>query len=536
MGEKILDKLKEIWGKIADWWNRFTSKQKTLIVVAACAVVLAFVGLYALLSAPNYTILETADSTKEASEIVNLLEENDIPYKVTDDGLQIKVPQDMLSVARLSLGAAGIKTSTYDLDTALSGGFTVTESDKQRKYELYIESTMESDFLVYFDNIKSAKVDIHLADDDGTLFSSKEEPTATIALQTEGDFDSDNAAFIAQAVATALGKSNTEGITILDMQANLLFSGNDDASVSGHASSQLGVKSEAETLMNGKVRNVLSGTGQFGEVKVATNLDIDFSTTQQTTHNYDPADGQSQGLLSEEKNYTADNQGGNGGPPGTDSNGETTYQYQDNEYSSSTIEEYYKKYLPNEYIEYKEIPAGTINYGGSSVAVSSVLYNVIKEEDAKEQGLLDGITWAEYQLANSEKTQLPVSDDMITLVANATGISTSNINIVAYSENVFVDSEGLGLDVTKLVQIVLIVLILLLLAIVVIRSMRTEKEEEETEEISVENLLQSNPEPQLESIEGEESSETKRMIEKFVDENPEAVANLLRNWLNEEWG
>ena len=30
-------------------------------------------------------------------------------------------------------------------------------------------------------------------------------------------------------------------------------------------------------------------------------------------------------------------------------------------------------------------------------------------------------------------------------------------------------------------------------------------------------------------------SETRLMIEKFVDENPEAVASLLRNWLNEEW-
>ena len=40
----------------------------------------------------------------------------------------------------------------------------------------------------------------------------------------------------------------------------------------------------------------------------------------------------------------------------------------------------------------------------------------------------------------------------------------------------------------------------------------------------------------LENIELEETSETKKMIEKFVDENPEAAANLLRNWLNEEWG
>ena len=37
-------------------------------------------------------------------------------------------------------------------------------------------------------------------------------------------------------------------------------------------------------------------------------------------------------------------------------------------------------------------------------------------------------------------------------------------------------------------------------------------------------------------IEVETKSETRKMIEKFVDENPEAVASLLRNWLNEDWG
>ena len=39
----------------------------------------------------------------------------------------------------------------------------------------------------------------------------------------------------------------------------------------------------------------------------------------------------------------------------------------------------------------------------------------------------------------------------------------------------------------------------------------------------------------LEDIELAEKSETRRTIEKFIDENPEAVAALLRNWLNEEW-
>ena len=39
----------------------------------------------------------------------------------------------------------------------------------------------------------------------------------------------------------------------------------------------------------------------------------------------------------------------------------------------------------------------------------------------------------------------------------------------------------------------------------------------------------------LEDIEYDDRSEVRKMIDKFVDENPAAVAQLLRNWLNEDW-
>ena len=59
---------------------------------------------------------------------------------------------------------------------------------------------------------------------------------------------------------------------------------------------------------------------------------------------------------------------------------------------------------------------------------------------------------------------------------------------------------------------------------------------EEEEEISVEDLLQSTQQEELENIELEQKSEARKLIESFVEENPEAVATLLRNWLDEDWG
>ena len=69
------------------------------------------------------------------------------------------------------------------------------------------------------------------------------------------------------------------------------------------------------------------------------------------------------------------------------------------------------------------------------------------------------------------------------------------------------------------------------------RSLRGKKEEEQTEEVSVDTLLrQQQQDEQLEDIGYNEKSEARQLIEKFVDEKPEAAANLLRNWLNEDWG
>ena len=68
--------------------------------------------------------------------------------------------------------------------------------------------------------------------------------------------------------------------------------------------------------------------------------------------------------------------------------------------------------------------------------------------------------------------------------------------------------------------------------------MRQQKqpEDETVEELSVEQLLESQPDlDSLDNIEVEEGSELKRLIEKFVEDNPEAAAILLRNWLAEDF-
>ena len=192
-------------------------------------------------------------------------------------------------------------------------------------------------------------------------------------------------------------------------------------------------------------------------------------------------------------------------------------------------------YLPNEEIIKTTAATGTIEYNNSSVSVAAVKYRVQREEDVRLQGLLAGITWEEYKLANNEKVKLEIDEDLVNMVANATGIPAKNVTFVAYEEVQFIDAVKSTVEIKDIVQIALIVIILTLLAFVVLMSLRTKREVEEEEELAVEDLLQSNQE-ELELIETEQKSEARKLIESFVEENPEAVATLLRNWLGEDWG
>jgi flagellar M-ring protein FliF len=538
----MAERLKALWQKVLDWWNQFTAKQKTLIVGAGAVIMITIIILVTVLNQPQYVLLANAKSTKEASEIKELLDSNAINYKMSDDGLEYRVLKKDLGNASLILGASDIQSYAYSIDNVTNGSFSTTESDKQKKYVKYLESRLEQDFLAKFEAIESAHVTLHIPDNDGTLIGNQEEATANILLDFKdgATFDEDNAAFLAKAVAAALGKKSTNDIVILDNNGKMLFSGSEETSTSGIASNQLNLKAKAEQIVKNEVKKVVLGSKLYDDVEVASNLVLDFSNEETVQHDYTPAQDQTQGVLSHESLYNAENINSVDGIPGTDTNAddETTYVTQDNNNSSSTISEETRDYLPNEKITTTTNIPGAIKYNESSISVTAINYVVMKEEDYKKEDNEDK-TWNEYKIANAEPVKMDVPEEMINVVAKATGISNDNVAMAAYTEYIFFDKTSSGITVTDILQIVTILVILGLLAFIVIRSMWTGKkveEEPEVEELSVEELLESQPEEVLEDIEMDQGSETKRLIEKFVEENPEAAATLLRNWLNEDYG
>ena len=149
------------------------------------------------------------------------------------------------------------------------------------------------------------------------------------------------------------------------------------------------------------------------------------------------------------------------------------------------------------------------------------------------------MTWEQFKSQNTQPVAQTVDQTWIDLISAGTGIDSANISVLAYQRPWFEDSTSGNVftRVTFWLQIALAAIILGILVFVIIRSARPLTVEETEPELSVEQMLAATKEnqPAVDDIDIQEKSETRKAIEKFVDENPEAVALLLRNWLNDGW-
>ncbi len=538
------ERVREIWDNIVNWWKHFTRKQQ-MIIVSSTMVVIISIGILAfVLSRPEKVVIKTCENIKEAASVKELLDEAGIYNEVSDNGLIFTINKKDSSEATMLLGSNSIATDNPELKDILNGSLSTTESDKTKLYKEYLENQMETDIEKVLDNVDSATVTLQIPNDDGTLIAQEKEKSAEVFLTLNSEMDEEQALGLAKMIATGLGNETTDNISIMDSNMNLLYAGGMDGTTmaSGFTYSQLSVQQKVESRIKSGVKQVLLGTGTYQDAEVAVNLVLDFADSKTTSKEYSVPEGQDRGYVSEENIYESETNSQEGGVPGTTSNGEDgTYVIDDGTDTTQTISDSSRKYNTNETITETKASIGDIVYEDSSIAVSLERMRKYDEDTLRQNGTLDDMTFDEYraQIESQDTVVQDVGGDIIALVANATGIAEERIKIVEYEKPVFIPSQGSGRTFTDYLEILLAVLIFALLGFVVFMSTRKEKTEEMEPELSVESLLQTtkenSEEENLEDIGFREKSEATMLIEKFVEEKPEAVAALLHNWLNEDW-
>lgn len=309
-----MDKLKQIPARFLEIWKSWSRNQKIIIVSAVAVFIAAVVVIAVVLSRPTYQELTRCEDYNEMNTVTSLLTDNGYTYQI--DNMAVKVKEQDLTNAKMLIASNDIKPSGYSLDDALNSSLTTTESDKNKKYAKYLETKFEND-ITSLDGIKSASVTVHLSDDTNSFYSTKKDTTVAVTIDTNKTVGEDTAESIAVLLATAVGSSNTNGITIIDTSGKTLFNGADNSgSVSNIAySSKLKYKSQIESTVAASVKNTALSTSLFNDATVAINLDLDWDTVNKIATEYTAQEGREEGLYDTSYELESNGTNGAGGTP-----------------------------------------------------------------------------------------------------------------------------------------------------------------------------------------------------------------------------
>lgn len=531
--------LNRISGQLTEIWNKFSTRQKIQIIATFAVAVIALVVLVVLLNRPNYVVLEENLEPGVVNSITDQLTADGILFQISDDGRSVSVEASRKKDAILSLAEVNIISSgdmTYQ--ELFNNSIMTSDSEKAIKYQEFFQSELGRK-IEKLDMVDEASVTLVVPETDRTIFDDVKESKASIILTTSDEVKGDAVESIAKYVASAVINLDVKNVTIISNNGRLLFDGSSSSSEINSINGS-DYEMQLESLVISNVRSLLLSAGAYDNAMVAVDLAIDYDKLEKVSEIHTTPDGTSRGILDSESEYIEESTNTEaGGSPGTDTNGATDTLVAEGGESSTTIEESNKDYVFNTDVITSIKAVGAIEYDNSTVTVSLTKYKYYNEAilEKQENSPLNDMTWDEYKFSIIEQGRAKIEDideDIVQLIKNASKID--KVVVLAYEEPQFIPKVVEPSPVSDYVLIGIIVIMILLLGYAVYKGTEPVEIKEIEPELSVEDMLTTTKATSdLESIEFDGKSDARVQIENFVENNPDAVALLLRNWLNEDW-
>ena len=127
------ERVKAVQKSITDFWNKYSKKQKALIISVTLTVIIALFILGFALTRTTYEELITCEDTVTAADVTDTLTANSIEYQTSNGGLTIMVGSDDLVDATYLISQEGLTATGYTFDSYIENmGFSTTSEDKER--------------------------------------------------------------------------------------------------------------------------------------------------------------------------------------------------------------------------------------------------------------------------------------------------------------------------------------------------------------------------------------------------------------------
>lgn len=273
--------------KANEWLTSLRANPKIPLIIVAAAAVAIIVALVLWAKTPDYRVLYNNLSDQDGGAIVTQLTQMNIPYRYSDNGSAILVPDDKVYDLRLRLAQQGLpKGGAVGFELLDKEKFGISQFSEQINYQRALEGELART-IETLGPVKRARV--HLAMPKPSLFVREQKaPSASVTLNLESGraLDEGQVNAVVHMVSSAVAGLPPGNVTLVDQGGHLLTK----SDTSGRAlnDTQLNYTTDVESRYQRRIESILVPIVGSGNVHAQVTAQIDFASKEQTEEQYRP--------------------------------------------------------------------------------------------------------------------------------------------------------------------------------------------------------------------------------------------------------
>jgi len=265
----------------------------------------------------EWRVLYANLADKDGGAIVAQLSTMNVPYKYADGGGAILVPADKVYDTRLRLASQGLpKGAVAGFETMDANRFGMTQFQERLAYQRGLEGELTRSIQA-LSSVQSARVHLALPNQNG-FFREQQKPSASVlvSLNAGRTLDRSQLAGIVHLVSSSVPEMNATAVSVLDDSGKLLSTPPEGADgVGGGDAQQLQYVQQLEQLYSRRILDILEPVVGRGNARAQVTAELDFSQTESTSESHKPNQAPDSTAIRSQQVSESSNGSGISGPP-----------------------------------------------------------------------------------------------------------------------------------------------------------------------------------------------------------------------------
>ncbi len=231
----------------------------------------------------------TGLSDKDGGAVIAQLAQMQVPYR-NEPGGTILVPANQVYDVRMKLASAGLpKGSVVGFELMDKQSIGQTQFNERLNFQRALEGELTRTITAMAD-VADARVHLAMPQQNG-FFREQQKPSASVMLTLRGGRTLDRAqvAGIVHLVSASVPELNPKAVSVLDSTGALLSNPGDNGS--GLDSQQLQYKQQVEANLHKRIYELLEPVVGRENLRATVTADVDFSQVESTAEEYKPNQG-----------------------------------------------------------------------------------------------------------------------------------------------------------------------------------------------------------------------------------------------------